>query len=142
MSTNAFVYIRLKEEDRNKVLKFNPNLVHEVDIDSGNVKREIKPKESTVILGAYVNWDGDDIIDSLNEFFYEYDKALNLILGGAMSYIQGENVRYYSSWRDEEYEIVEKKENESLEMRFIEYIYLFEDEEWKTIDNADFLTKN
>ena len=134
MSTNASVYVRLKEEDRNKVLKFNPNLVHEVDIDRGNVKREIQPKENTIILGAYVHWDGDDIIDSLNENFNDYDKALNLVLGGAMSYIAGENVRYYSSWRDEEYEVYERKENETLKIKFVPCTYLFENGEWKTID--------
>lgn len=133
MSTNAIVYIRLKEEDKGKVLKFNPSLTKEADRDSGNVRRELNVENDIAIIGAYVHWDGDTIIESLKEHFNDYDSALNLILGGAMSYISDNIVRFYTSWRDEPYEVYKVKETGKLKHKYIPCTYLFEDNQWKEL---------
>lgn len=127
MSTNSRIYLKLKEEDKNKIAKANKD----------NIKLNIFVFETPTItldndyISVYCHWDGyikGGVGESLFKYHTEYDKILNMLLFGYLSFITYDEIRPYYAWRGEKEEPWEYvKPNLTNDTKLSEsYDYLFD----------------
>ena len=145
MATRSYIRVILKEEDRNKDMKFNPSLIGD---ESGNY--EIRRNEwgsdqldtehgmwETVnpngaeALRIYHHWDGypDGVGQTLVSLYNSYEKALNLVLGGDCSTIN-EAYNPYALRKSEEWKYIKPESISERVSLAEEYDYMFKDGEW------------
>lgn len=145
MATRSYIRVILKEEDRNKDMKFNPSLIgdetgkyeiglnewgrDQLDIEHG-MWETVNPNGSEA-LRIYHHWDGypDGVGATLVKSYNSYDKALNLVLGGDCSTINS-TYNPYALRKSEDWDSIKPAaidENEGVEE---EYDYMFKDGEW------------
>lgn len=157
MSTNSNICIILKNEDKNKPLKFNIEKIPSVNYSKFNYDKEELNKIKEIntdknVLEIYHHWDGypDGVGKTLIEDYNDYDKALNLILGGDCSSINPPQYEPYWSIKGEEWEYIKPKEFDEPKLGR-EYLYKFDKGKWffKDIythddwtDLADFLAES
>ena len=145
MATRSYIRVILKEEDRNRDMKFNPELIGD---ESGEYKIDEKEwgREQLTIenglwetvnpggkeaLRIYHHWDGypTGVGETLVKHYNTYEKALNLVLGGDCSTINDRYIPY--ALRDcEDWESVKPtpiREDEGIDE---EYDYMFKDGQW------------
>lgn len=148
MSTRSCIILKVRKEDLGKKVKFEekalPITLDEwVDVDSeGNVycnqigKDETRPvKIKDKYVAIYCHWDGypEGVGRALKEKFTDYDSVLNLILGGACSFISPNKVRHYAN-RDGEMWVGIKPNQGDTQKKvldnylWIQYAYLFDEE--------------
>lgn len=135
MSTNSNICIVLKDEDKNKALKFNieklPSENYKIssyDKEELNKIKEINTDKN--VLEIYHHWDGypDGVGNTLIEYFNDYDKALNLILGGDCSTINPPTYEPY--WiNGEEWECIKPREFDEPKL-LRKYLYKFDEGKW------------
>lgn len=145
MATRSYIRVILKEEDRNKDMKFNPSLIGDEEgkyqIDLKEWGREQLDTEhgmwDTVNPGGaealriYHHWDGypEGVGGTLIKHYNTYEKALNLILGGDCSTIN----RFYNPYAlrsSEDWGGIRPlpiQENADIAE---EYDYMFKDGQW------------
>lgn len=144
MATRSYIRVILKEEDRNKDMKFNPSLIDENDeygidlnewgrdqLDIEHGTWETVNPEGQEALRIYHHWDGypSGVGDTLVKYYNTYEKALNLMLGGDCSTINGK-YSPYALRKSEDWESIKPtpiKENKAVSE---EYDYMFKDGEW------------
>ena len=139
MSTRSNIRVILKEEDRNRDMKFVPNEKQAKDLSDrtwgpehleNGMWETVNPewKEALII---YHHWDG--YIDGLGETLYNeynsYEEALNLVLGGDCSTI---NDAYtpYAAREGEDWEGVKPRAVDEKHRQEEEYDYMFKDGKW------------
>ena len=124
------IAIRIKEEDKNKVMKSTTFIDEKVKLDGDwlVVDCGIDDFES---LDSNVNEIGSGLIEKFND----YDKALNLILGGNIRYLDKYEVEYdmeddtYATWDEVKPQVLNSiKEFKKLDTTGL--IFFFEDDEW------------
>ena len=92
-----------------KTFKANPELLH-APLCTNENGGEVELHETTIehsYLSNYHHWDGyvEGLGETLQTKYNDYDKALNLMLFGGASTINGDKtVTFYNSWRGEEKE--------------------------------------
>ena len=132
MATRSNIAVRVKSEDKGKTMHFNVGLLPNGKSYNSSYKHKIEDVTlDKDYIQIYHHWDGypDGVGRTLVNEFNDYEKALNLMLGGDASSINDEVVIQYCSWRNEPWEDVkptlldEPKLNE-------EYLYKFEDGKW------------
>ena len=134
MSTRSNIRVILKEEDRNRDMKFNPEMF--------KIKREWGPEQvdgkwDTVNPGGaealiiYHHWDGypEGVGKTLIEEYNDYDKALNLVLGGDCSSING-GYAPYATRKCEDWDSIQPRAVNAKHKMEEEYDYMFKDGEW------------
>ena len=135
MSTNAMVYLKLREEDYGKTIVCDaeklPNPLVKFEFDIRKVKLP-KPRYSDtkkLYVGIYVHHDGypSGVGKELKEKFTTYEDVLNLIALGDCSYICDEICSYHT-WRNEE--LVIHKSEDHIPTSSLAYTYVFENDEW------------
>ena len=135
MSTRSNIRVILKEEDRNRDMKFNPEMIEientweDEQLETG-VWETVNPEGKEALI-VYHHWDGypDGVGDTLLNEYNDYDKALNLVLGGDVSTING---RYtpYATRKGEDWDSIQPEAvNEDYPCKE-EYDYMFKDGEW------------
>ena len=148
MGTRSCIIIKVRREDIGKKTKFSekalPITLDEwVDKDSnGEVycnqigEDKTEPVEiKDQYIGIYCHWDGypEGVGEALKEKFTDYDSVLNLILGGACSFITLDKVRHYANRDGEEWEYLKPYQGNTQtsvvnNYSWLEYAYLFDEE--------------
>lgn len=140
MSTRCNIRVILKEEDRNKDLKFNPGLIKEFDENdwgADQIKVEngmwdtVNPNGGKALY-IYSHWDGypeGGVGETLVDDYDTYEKALNLVLVGDISSMCGKlspySLRSGENWDDIKPESI----NEDKPCKN-DYDYMFKDDKW------------
>ena len=110
MSTHAKIIMKVPEEYKGMIVKFNKSLLpielkewYDKD-DNGKVWLDQRGGEKSECvelkgdyIGIYCHWDGDKIGKVLKELFTDKKALLNLIVGGHCSYIEHYGVRHYAN---------------------------------------------
>ena len=139
MSTHCRIYVRIDKEDFGKTLTADitklPNPLVENNYPCLPIKVHSHPIDDVLFLGIYCHFDGypKGVGAELRNKFNSYEKALNLVLLGSVSYIINE-IKSYHNWR-----------NEDVDIRLIQgnvappavedYTYIFHKGEWHCIEN-------
>ena len=139
MATRSNIRVILKEEDRNRDMKFVPNEKQDDDIAHNTWSNAfIKPGVWETVnpggkeaLTIYHHWDGyiEGVGKTLFEEYNNYDAALNLMLGGDCSTINGTYTPYATREGEEWEDIKPAAVNEDYPMKD-EYDYMFKDDKW------------
>ena len=139
MATRSNIRVILREEDRNKDLKFTPNEQQAKDLlknEWGEDQLEegmwetVNPEGAEALM-IYHHWDGyiEGVGETLYEKYNSYEDALNLVLGGDCSSING-TYTPYATRKCEDWEIIKPKSiNENHKMEE-EYDYMFKGDKW------------
>lgn len=143
MGTRCHIFIKLKEEDKDKTCRIDLNklpLAHHISPD---LVQDVYIKKDANYLGIYDSLEGypDGVGRVLYEQFNTYNAALNLILGGNVINITGDYWDPFLSesmgWGfDEPSQIFEITKNLP---GAIEYIYLFDGQWWFSNTNNSYL---
>lgn len=133
MSTRASIVLKLKDEDIGKKMKFEPSrLPLGITCDMAGVDKVEWVELSKRYIMIYHNY--DSYPSGMGVYLYyiynDYDKIINLLLGGNVSSILGTMLMQYicypdGVWADEKpivYDEMPEKEED--------YIYLFESGIW------------
>lgn len=139
MATRSNIRVVLKEEDRNKDLKFAPNEQQAEDLKENEwgvdqleegMWETVNPEGAEALM-IYHHWDGyiKGVGKTLIEKYNSYEDALNLVLGGDCSSI---NRIYtpYATRKCEDWESIKPRsisENHKMEE---EYDYMFKGDQW------------
>ncbi len=134
MATRGTIVLEIKDEDLGKKVKVNPMILtdNEKAIEKYNKKCfEITLKGKYAEI--YQHWDsypeglGKSLIDNWND----YDKILNLILGGDASSVDKTVEQYVAmNDRDEKYEDLQPSFSDEVPSVREEYQYLFDNGVW------------
>lgn len=145
MATRSYIRVILKEEDRNKEMKFDPTLIGNETGEYKIAEKEwgrdqLKLEEGLwapvnplggEALRIYHHWDGypDGLGYTLVTLYNTYEKALNLVLGGDCSTINSHYSPYAlrdgESWESIQPSVID--ESEGIDD---EYDYMFKDGQW------------
>lgn len=139
MSTRCNIRVILKEEDRNKDLKFAPN-----EQQADNLKKNewgadqlnegmwepVNPDGAEALM-IYHHWDGyiEGVGKTLVEKYNSYEDALNLVLGGDCSSINGAYTPY-ANRKSEEWECIKPRAVSESHKMEEEYDYMYKDDKW------------
>lgn len=124
------IAIRIKEEDKNKVMNSTLYIDEKVKLNGDwlVVDCGIDGCES-------LNWNVNEIGDALIDKFNDYNKALDLILGGNIRYLDKYEVEYdmeddtYATWDEVKPQVLNDiKEFKNFDTTGL--IFFFEDNEW------------
>lgn len=145
MATRSYIRVILKEEDRDKDMKFNPSLIgdeegkyqislnewgrEQLDVEHG-MWDTVNP-DGAEALRIYHHWDGypEGVGETLIKHYNTYEKALNLILGGDCSTING-SYNPYALRSSEGWEGISPSPIQENADIAEEYDYMFKDGQW------------
>jgi len=156
MSTRSAIIIKVKREDIGKAVKFDkaklPTKLSEWTCYSEKEVGEEKSKEVTLdkpYIGIYCHSDGyfDGVGEVLKELYTDYDKVLNLIVGGYCSVVWFDETRHYANCDCEYWDNIKpiKGDTANEVANHIDhngYVYLFDDGEWKAQKGKKFVDYN
>lgn len=138
MATRSYIRVVLKEEDRNRDMKFSPNEKQKKSLAEKPWGCETKEgcwetvnAEGKEALIIYHHWDGyiDGLGETLFEEYNSYEEALNLVLGGDCSTINDTYTPY--AVRDgEDWDSVKPRAIDENYPCKEEYDYMFKDGQW------------
>lgn len=101
MSTNSRIYLKLKNEDKNKTMKGDEKLIN---ISNNNFETPSVELNGDYI-SVYCHWDGyfNGVGKALFKYHNTYNHILNMLLFGYLSYVD-EGIMSYHAWRGEDEE--------------------------------------
>lgn len=136
MATRSNIRVILKEEDRNRDMKFNPEMIEIKNtwgkgqqLETGLWETVNPDGHDTLIV--YHHWDGypEGIGQALLEDYNDYDKALNLVLGGDISSAVGD-YSPYALREGESWDGIKPQAVNFDERQHNEYDYMFFKDKW------------
>lgn len=145
MSTRSVVIVKIETSDINKRKKYSPKkvTVQETKWDeeggkSVELSKQVLLKDK--YIGIYCHWDGypEGVGAALKKNFNDYEKALNLAVGGFCSVISTEDIKRYATRDREEWKYIKPLQADTAEKlirnlgNWAEYAYIFENNKWKT----------
>lgn len=145
MSTRSVVIVKIESSDINKRKKYSPKKVtvqeKKWDEEGGKsveLSKQVLLKDK--YIGIYCHWDGypEGVGAALKKNFNDYEKALNLAVGGFCSVISTENIERYATRNGEEWKYIKPQQADTAEKLirtvgdWAEYAYIFENNKWKT----------
>ena len=138
MSTRSAIIIKVKKEDLGTTKEFDNSKLTlrkwEGDKDAVELCKPVKIKHN--YAGIYCHFDGypDGVGMVLKKSFSDYDKLLNLIVGGDCSYIEDKAAKRYANRDGEKWDYLQPKQGDTAESVINaiddEYAYVFEDGKW------------
>lgn len=146
MSTRSSILIEIPKELIGSVKKYDPNMFvdkeqtwhFESDTDKA---QEIKINKK--YLGIYCHWDGypNGVGASLVELCSDFEKSLNLILGGDCSSITETSIRRYATRKNESWLSVCPRQFDKIQTVTddAEYLYIFKDNRWFLLEEGLFI---
>ena len=153
MATRSNIRVILKEEDRNKDMKFNPELIgkdsmglykindkewgsDQIEVENGSWET-VNPNGKPA-LSIYHHWDGypEGVGVTLIKQYNTYEKALNLMLGGDCSTIN-DSYTPYALRKGEDWDTIEPQKIDEGKGIGEEWDYMFKDGEWYVRDGYD-----
>jgi hypothetical protein len=134
MSTRSNIRVILKEEDRNRDMKFDPEMITPKNAwgdDQVDGKWDTVNPGGAEALIIYHHWDGypEGVGATLVKDYNDYDKVLNLVLGGDCSTINDGYCPYATRKREDWDSIQPRAVNANHGMEE-EYDYMFKDGKW------------
>ena len=145
MSTRSVVIVKIADSDINKRKKFDPKKVtveetkwEEEGTEPVELSKAILLKDK--YIGIYCHWDGypEGVGAGLEKNFNDYEKALNLTLGGFCSVIIEDKIKRYATRKSEEWKYIKPQQADTAKKListvgdWAEYAYIFEDGKWQT----------
>lgn len=134
MSIRSAIIIKVRPEDIGKKMKFDPSKLP-VSLDKWYYDTSRDKSKEIVIekeyIGIYCHSDGypTGVGNALKEKFNDYDTILNLIIGGACSYVWFDGVRRYADRKGERWNYLQPKQGDTPEEIYThinsQYCYLF-----------------
>ena len=140
MATRSNIRVVLKEEDRNRDMKFNPEMIEIKNtwgrgqqLETG-VWETVNPEGKEALI-VYHHWDGypEGVGETLLEKYNDYDSALNLVLGGDISSICGD-YSPYALREGEPWKYIKPKAVDKDHPIQEEYDYMYDDGKWYVRD--------
>lgn len=135
MSTRATITLKIKDEDLNQIKKFDvdklPKGVSYADDCIEDLKDVTLDKPYITI---YHHFDGypEGLGLTLYEKFNDYDKILNIILGGDASSINGDRIiQYCAAYQDEDWDSVKPDLTDEIPAVREDYQYYFDGDKWQ-----------
>lgn len=145
MSTRSVVIVKIESSDINKRKKYSPKKVTVQETKWGEEGGKSVELSKQVLLkdkyiGIYCHWDGypEGVGAALKKNFNDYEKALNLAVGGFCSVISTEDIKRYATRDGEEWEYIKPQQTDTPKKlistigSWAEYAYIFENGKWKT----------
>lgn len=135
MSTPALIWLKVNPKDFGKTLKCDlkelPNNLDELNYTCAEVLIHPNPHEGTLWAGIYCHFDGyvNGVGSELVEKFDTYEKVLNLILLGDVSYLIN-TIKPYQNWRNEGCRIRFKQGEDRPIHNTFDHEYYFENNKW------------
>ena len=138
MSTRSSIIIKVKKEDLGTTKEFDSSkldcLMDKWNDDGEELCKPVKIKHN--YAGIYCHFDGypEGVGAALKKNFSDYDKLLNLIVGGDCSYIEIDAVKRYGNRAGEKWDYLQPAQGDTAESVIDaidnEYAYVFEDGKW------------
>lgn len=138
MSTRSSIIIKVNKEDLGTTKVFDKSKIKFLDEwDECNNVELCKPVTiKHKYIGIYCHFDGypSGVGSTLMSKYSDYDKLLNLIVGGDCSYIYDDVVKRYANRAGEKWDYLQPKQGDTVESVINaienEYAYVFEDGKW------------
>ena len=134
MATRATITLKIKDEDLNKTKKFDiDKLPENTSYNDDCIENLQEVTLNKPYISIYHHFDGypDGLGVTLFSKFNDYDKTLNILLGGDASSINGDTIiQYCSSYRDEDWERTKPDLTDEIPAANQDYQYYFDGEKW------------
>ena len=134
MSTHCRIWLKLNKESLGTVATCDLNKLPNPLVENNYPCLPVKlPKDPDAFLGIYCHFDGypSGAGKELKNKFNTYEKVLNLILLGDVSYIIDE-IKSYHNWRNEPVNI---QISHQCPKASEDFTYIFRDNKWHDIEN-------
>ena len=134
MATRATITLKIKDEDLNKTKKFDiDKLPENTSYNDDCIENLREVTLNKPYISIYHHFDGypDGLGVTLFSKFNDYDKALNILLGGDASSINGDTIiQYCSAYRDEDWDRTKPDLTDEIPAANQDYQYYFDGEKW------------
>lgn len=138
MSTPSMIFIKVKKEDKGRIINFDKNKLPVKLNDWGFDKTRSKCKPTTIendYLGVYCHWDGypTGVGERLLKNYSDYESIVNLIAGGDCSCIAENMVRHYANKKGEKWKFIKPRQIKKIGDigGWFSYTYIFKDGKWR-----------
>lgn len=134
MATRATITLKIKDEDLNKTKKFDiDKLPENTSYKDDCIENLREVTLNKPYISIYHHFDGypEGLGLTLYEEFNDYDKALNILLGGDASSINGDTIiQYCPAYQDENWDRTKPDLTDEIPAADQDYQYYFDDEKW------------
>lgn len=134
MATRATITLKIKDEDFNKTKKFDiDKLPENTSYKDDYIENLREVTLNKPYISIYHHFDGypEGLGLTLYEEFNDYDKALNILLGGDASSINGDTIiQYCPAYQDENWDRTKPDLTDEIPAADQDYQYYFDDEKW------------
>lgn len=134
MATRATITLKIKDEDLNKTKKFDiDKLPENTSYNDDCIENLQEVTLNKPYISIYHHFDGypEGLGLTLYEEFNDYDKALNILLGGDASSINGNTItQYCAAYKDEDWDSDKPDLSEEIPGAHQDYQYYFDGEKW------------
>lgn len=134
MATRATITLKIKDEDLNKTKKFDiDKLPENTSYKDDCIENLREVTLNKPYISIYHHFDGypEGLGLTLYEEFNDYDKALNILLGGDASSINGDTIiQYCPAYQDENWDRTKPDLTDEIPATDQDYQYYFDDEKW------------
>ena len=134
MATRATITLKIKDEDLNKTKKFDiDKLPENTSYNDDCIENLREVTLNKPYISIYHHFDGypEGLGLTLYEEFNDYDKALNILLGGDASSINGDTIiQYCPAYQDENWDRTKPDLTDEIPAADQDYQYYFDDEKW------------
>lgn len=143
MSTNSNIIVKVKKSDIGMIALYDASKLDVPESYWDDLLNGIEEnvKITNEYIGTYCHWDGylDGVGKALKEHFNTYEKALNLVLGGSCTSIDDDGkIMHFATRKGENWDILQPKQSDNpISLAKQEYCYLFEDDQWKWLDDGE-----
>lgn len=134
MATRATITLKIKDEDLNKTKKFDiDKLPENTSYKDECIENLREVTLNKPYISIYHHFDGypEGLGLTLYEEFNDYDKALNILLGGDASSINGDTIiQYCPAYQDENWDRTKPDLTDEIPAADQDYQYYFDGEKW------------
>ena len=134
MATRATITLKIKDEDLNKTKKFDiDKLPENTSYNDDCIENLQEVTLNKPYISIYHHFDGypDGLGVTLFTKFHDYDKTLNILLGGDASSINGDTIiQYCPAYQDEDWDSVKPDLTVEIPVADQDYQYYFDGEKW------------
>lgn len=134
MATRATITLKIKDEDLNKTKKFDiDKLPENTSYNDDCIENLQDVTLNKPYISIYHHFDGypDGLGVTLFTKFNDYDKTLNILLGGDASSINGDTIiQYCPSYQYEDWDRTKPDLTDEIPVADQDYQYYFDGEKW------------
>lgn len=144
MATRSCIIVKVRKGDIGTTKKYSDEVskaqAYDWDDNGTDVCEDVTIEKS--YIGVYCHWDGypSGVGAALKSFADTYERALNLVLGGHISYVNDDEFAHYANRNDADWEYISPEQGDSpfdiIEVIDENYTYLFDEDNggWKILN--------